>query len=1007
MNKLPASIHAPGRLTVLAALLAPLLAGIAAPALADAPVVISQVYGGGGNAGAQYKHDFIEIFNRSGSRVEIGGWSVQYASATGNSWAVTAITEGVALEPGQYYLIRQAPGTGTQAETPSDQQPANPNGGTAMSASAGKVALVSNRTALTGTNPTDSALVDLVGFGPTANGSEGGPTPALSNSTAALRKSNGCQDSDSNAADFGTGAPTPRTRSSPFNACGPVSPPVPTAAPIVTSCPATLNGEQGNAFSASLGASDRDSIVNGATITSGAAPGISLANFIAAGANGASASVSLVADASVASGVHQVAVRFTNNDAQEASCTVSVSVSGTLTIPQIQGSGATSQYRNTVQTTSGVITHKLPGGGFFIQDAGGDGNPETSDGLFVFGATTAAAVGDLVRVTGTVLEYTPNGATRSYTELSNVTSVTRVGAGGSVAPTNIELPNSDLARYEGMLVRFVGGLTVNQTAYLGERGELTLSNGRRELPTNRHVPGSSDAIALEAANARNMVVLDDGIFTTPAQVPYLFADGTVRAGDTVSDLTGVLDFGAIGGGGAAFKVQPTEAPVFSRTNPRTEAPVLAAGNVKVTNANVLNFFTTFTNGGDAWGGTGKGCTVGTTTRASNCRGADNMAEFERQRDKIVASLKAIDADVVGLNEIQNNGDIAVGYLVDQLNAAYGKPTYAVVPKPAALGTDAIRVAMIYKPAAVSLVGGALSDGHDVNNRPPMAQTFKAANGAKFSMIVNHLKSKGGCGGAQPGDTDSGDGQGCWNKTRIEQAQRLVSYFIPQVLAASGDPDVLVMGDLNSYGFENPITYLTSNGLVNQIERFVRPRGIAYSYIFGGLSGYLDHALASTSLDPQVADVAEWHNNADEPEAIDYNLGDNAVDPYVKNAYRASDHDPVVVSLNLTPTFSDVSASFTIYRSGLALNRTTGQYSGTYRFTNNTGATITGPFHVELSGLPAGVTLANASGTRNGNPFITATAATIAPGASVSVTTVFNNPSKVGINYSATIYNGSF
>ena len=998
-----APICLPGRLTVLAAL----LAGLATPAFAaPSPVVISQVYGAGGNANAAWNRDFIELFNRSGKAVSLGGLSLQYQAAGASSnWASFTALPNVMLEPGQYFLVGAASG-GTVGASIGDVD--HSTNSINMSGTTGKIALAESTTLL-GVADGGGKLVDLVGFGTASRYEGAAAAPAPSTTNSIQRRALGCTDTDQNAADFEAKAVTgPRRTTSDRNVCpgGGDPDPTPQPKPIVTSCPASVTGQQGTAFSAALSASDADSIVNAASISSGAVAGISLVNFNAAGANGASASVSLVADASVASGIHQVAVKFTNNDAQEASCTVSVSVSGTLTIPQIQGSGATSQYRNTVQTTSGVITHKLPGGGFFIQDAGGDGNPETSDGLFVFGATTAAAVGDLVRVTGTVLEYTPSGATRSYTELSNVTSVTRVGAGGSVAPTNIELPNSDLARYEGMLVRFVGGLTVNQTAYLGERGELTLSNGRRELPTNRYVPGSSDAIALEAANARNMIVLDDGIFTTPAQVPYLFADGTVRAGDTVSDLTGVLDFGAIGGGGAAFKVQPTEAPVFSRTNPRTEAPVLAAGNVKVTNANVLNFFTTFTNGGDAWGGTGKGCTVGTTTRASNCRGADNMAEFERQRDKIVASLKAIDADVVGLNEIQNNGDVAVGYLVDQLNAAYGKPTYAVVPKPAALGTDAIRVAMIYKPAAVSLVGGALSDGHDVNNRPPMAQTFKAANGAKFSMIVNHLKSKGGCGGAQPGDIDSGDGQGCWNKTRIEQAQRLVSYFIPQVLAASGDPDVLVMGDLNSYGFENPITYLTSNGLVNQIERFVRPKGIAYSYIFGGLSGYLDHALASTSLDPQVADVAEWHNNADEPEAIDYNLGDNAVDPYVKNAYRASDHDPVVVSLNLTPSFTDVSASVKVAQSGLTMNRATLKYTGKITFTNTGSTPLAGPLQFVLQGLTDGVSLDAADGSFNGAPYVTLPDA-LAPGASVTLTTTFSNPAKKAIGYTPKLFSGTF
>jgi hypothetical protein len=237
-------------------------------------------------------------------------------------------------------------------------------------------------------------------------------------------------------------------------------------------------------------------------------------------------------------------------------------------------------------------------------------------------------------------------------------------------------------------------------------------------------------------------------------------------------------------------------------------------------------------------------------------------------------------------------------------------------------------------------------------------------------------------------------------------ERLRDVFLPQVKAAADDADVLIVGDMNAYGMEDPIRVLDAAGYENQIERFVRPNGTPYSYVFGGASGYLDHALASTSLAAQVAGVTEWHNNADEPEAIDYNIEATGQDPYLANPYRASDHDPVVVSLNLAPTFIDATASFAIARSGLALNRSTGQYSGTFKFTNTTGATIDGPFHVALAGLPAGVTLANASGTRNGVPYITSSGA-IAPGASVTVTTLFNNPSKVGINYSATIYAGSF
>lgn len=984
-----------GRLTVLAASLAGLLSGLPAPALAaPADVVISQYYGGAGSNGALWNKDFVELFNRSSAPVSLNGWSVQYQSATGSTWQAIALTNTV-LQPGQYYLV-----TAQAASTGTDVGQGDATGGLALSATSGKVALASVARAMS--TAEGEAVIDLVGFG-TANRFEGSVAPAPSTANAIQRGELGCLDTDDNGSDF-SAAPVvgPRRTSSPLNACAGGGGPV--TYPIVLSCPAGVQVEFGRGTSAALSASDRDSIVNSAVIASGAVPGISITGFTPAGAAGGTANATLSIDPSLAAGNYPLTITFANNDGQDASCNVAVSVAGQLSIPQIQGPNPKSAYNNTVQTTQGVVTHKV-GSGYFIQDQNGDGDPATSDGIFVFSSNTGVNVGDLVRITGTVTEYTPSGATRSYTEFKDLTATTKLGAGYSVAPTNIELP-TDLARVEGMLVRFTNALTVNGNAYLGDRGELVLSNGRREIPTNRYPAGSPEAIALAQANAANVIVLDDNIFTTPATIPYLAADGTVRSGDTVTDLTGVIDFGAQGGGGAAFKLQPTVAPTFSRTNERTPAPVVAAGNVKVASANVLNFFTTFTNGGDAWGRSGQGCTVGGTTRASNCRGADNLAEFVRQRDKIVESLGAINADVVGLMEIQNNGDTAASYLVEQLNAKLGAGTYAVVPKPATTGTDAIRVAMIYKPGAVSLVGNALSDGDAVNNRPPMAQTFKATNGGKFSLVVNHLKSKGSCGGGA-GNTDSGDGQGCWNATRVEQAARLRDYFLPQVAGAANDSDILVVGDMNAYGHEDPIRLLNAAGYVNEIERFVRPAGIPYSYVFGAESGYLDHALASASLSGQVAGVTEWHNNADEPEAIDYNLNDTAEDPYVKNAYRASDHDPVVVSLNLAPTYADVTASVAITRSGITLGRVGGKYSGTVTVKNTSGAAITGPLHLVLQGLPSGVTLDNKSGMVDGAPYLTLANTTLAPGASVTVTTTFTNPSKVGIGYNAKLLSGSF
>jgi predicted extracellular nuclease len=998
MTSLFDAIQSPGRKTVLAALVAGLCA--AAPAFATpGDVVISAVYAGGGNANAPFSRDFIELFNRSASTISLGGMSVQYQSATGTAWAATALPN-VDLAPGQYFLVAEASGGAVGA----DLGTAGVTGTLNMAVGAGKAALAKIPGSLPAGEAFPSAsIMDLVGWGATATVYETTKAPLTTNLTALYSANAGCSDTDDNAADFTAAAVTnPRRTTSPLNVCNGATP---VAQPIVLNCPASVAAQSGTALSAILRASDVDSIVNNVTLSS-TVSGISLSGFAPATAIGGSASVNLDIAANLPTGSYSVTVNFTNNDNQTGTCTIPVAVAGVLTIPQIQSANAKSPYAGTVQTTSGVITAKV-GGGFFIQDLNGDSDPTTSDGLFIFTSAVTGNVGDLVTVTGLISEYLPAGATRTYTEMQNVTSLSTVSTGHSITPTNIELPNDDLARYEGMLVRFTTPLTVNGNNYLGDRGELVVSNGRREVPTNRYRAGTPEAIALQQANDKNYLLLDDGIFVTPVTVPYLGADGTVRSGDTVSDLTGVLDFGSMGGSGAWFKLQPTVTPVISRTNPRIDAPAIVAGNIRVASANVLNFFTTFTNGGDAWGRTGQGCTIGSgAATAGNCRGADNMTEFVRQRDKIVNELKAMDADAVGLMEIQNNDDIAVTYLVEQLNLAIGSNAYAVVPKPASTGTDAIRVAMIYKPAKLTMVGGALSDGDVINNRAPIAATFKAANGGKFSLIVNHLKSKGSCPSSGAGNSDAGDGQGCWNATRLSQAQRLMTYFIPQVVASAGDPDVIIVGDMNSYGHEDPIAYYTSNGMVNEIERFVRPRTQPYSYVFDGESGYLDHALVTTAFDSQVVDVSEWHNNADEPPAIDYNIGDTTTDYYTNNAFRASDHDPVVVSLNVAGTSSDVTASVKIAQSALAVNRTTGKYAGTVTFTNTSGAPLAGPLTFRLDNLTAGVTLDNATGTQNGAPTITLPGA-LAAGASVTVTTTFTNASKASIAYTAKLISGTF
>ena len=177
-------------------------------------VVISQVYGGGGNSGATFKNDFIELFNRGNAGVDLTGWSVQYASAGGTSWSATNLS-GI-IQPGKYYLVQEAAGTGGTASLPTPDATGNIN----MSATSGKVALVNTTAALTGGCPLGPAVIDFVGFGSGTNCFETAAAPAPSNTTAVLRAGDGCLNTGNNSTDFSTGAPNPRNAGSPAHICG-------------------------------------------------------------------------------------------------------------------------------------------------------------------------------------------------------------------------------------------------------------------------------------------------------------------------------------------------------------------------------------------------------------------------------------------------------------------------------------------------------------------------------------------------------------------------------------------------------------------------------------------------------------------------------------------------------------------------------------------------------------------------------------------------------------------
>ena len=574
---------------------------------------------------------------------------------------------------------------------------------------------------------------------------------------------------------------------------------------------------------------------------------------------------------------------------------------GLTMIYDIQGSGAASPIVGSTITTRGIVTDDLQDvstgfSGYFIQDATGDGNSATSDGVFVYNWSYAVDAGDLVVITAKVSEY--NG----LTELGTVTARQVCSTGNSVTPTTVNMPvpsGTDRADFwepfEGMVITIPQELTVTETYYLGRYGELTLSTGGRLWQfTHANTPGAATYTAWETDNARRTITLDDGINKqNPDPIiypdPRLEADNTLRSGATVTSLTGVLHYTA-----NIFMIEPLATVPFMQNNPRTPTPPAPGGSVTVASFNLLNYFTTLDVGTKICGPVG----------GLDCRGANTSEELTRQTDKTVNALLALNADVVGMMELENNASTTIQYLVDSLNAVAGAGTYAFIDT-GTIGGDAIKVALIYKPATVTPYGAhAVLDSvapFSVNTRPPLAQTFEEnASGELFTVVVNHFKSKG-CGieVAPDPNADLLDGQGCYNADRVLAANELTNWLSGDP-TGGGDPDFLIIGDLNSYAQEDPITTLEGLGYTNVLYTF---GGVSeYSYVFGGEWGYLDHALANTALTPQVAGATHWHINSDESGVLDYNLEFKTVAQqtylYSTEPFRVSDHDPVLVGLNL-------------------------------------------------------------------------------------------------------------
>jgi uncharacterized repeat protein (TIGR02059 family) len=599
-------------------------------------------------------------------------------------------------------------------------------------------------------------------------------------------------------------------------------------------------------------------------------------------------------------------------------------------ISEVQGSGANAAKLGEAVTIEGIVTAWMPGlSGFFVQEeaADSDGNAATSEGLFVYYGNTnpgvsEATVGDTVRVSGTVSEYQKQSQLSSVTAFTVVTD--RADHSALPAATLVTLPVAeafDWETVEGMRVEVKSGTTggelvVTDTYVLGRYGSATLTSDELLVQyTQTNAPSVSGYAAYSAATRRDQIVLDDG---NSAQNPAtvlgrggnpLSAGNPLRAGDSTTSIVGVVD--QFDNNTAlpyetTYRVQATATPVFTgdaRPTAEQLQAELGAAEIKVASVNVLNFFTAF--------GTANFTNPNGTPLAG--RGADNQTEYQRQLDKLVANLTGLDADIYGLMEIQNNGYAdgasALDALVDALNAKVGSAKFAYVAGPfddgaaksgdaATAGDDAIMVALVYDQTAVAPLGrAAVPDataydafGATYGNRVPVAQTFQSlADGETFTVAVNHLKSKGSVL-----DPDTGDGQGANNLARMEGVKDLSAWLATNPTGAP-DGDILLIGDLNAYAAEDPITFLEGAGYT------LKSDGLSYS--FDGLWGSLDHAMANSSMASQVTKSVIWAVNAEEPVVLDYNTNFKSVDQqssfYAPDAYRSSDHNPVLIGLNLS------------------------------------------------------------------------------------------------------------
>lgn len=556
---------------------------------------------------------------------------------------------------------------------------------------------------------------------------------------------------------------------------------------------------------------------------------------------------------------------------------------GYTAIGQVQGTTEISPLNGQEVIVEAIVTADLQQDdqlkGFYLQSQVADNDANTSEALFVYNTSFDVEQGQLVQLRAKVKEQ--YGAT----QLADVADLIQCGT-GAVTPTKVTLPVTDMAELEAlehMLVNLQQPLYVTDTYGLVRYGQFTVATERLYQGTQIAAPGA-DANAVEAANKLKSIVIDDGSTvqnadSVPYPTPELSGQNSLRLGDKLEQVEGILTYSF-----GNYRIHPNSDLDLMQQNPRTDKPAtLNTGNLKVASFNVLNYFN-----GDGLGG-------GFPTP----RGADSALEFDRQREKTIAAIVAMEADVLGLVEVENDGfteNSALQDLVNGINAASGLTYQLVSFETAQVGTDAIMSAIIYNTDKVQPVGNAaFTDAvpFDYGNRAPVAASFKELESDnEFTFVVTHLRSKGSCRRATGADQDQKDGQGCWNATRVNAVNKLHQWLQTNPTGIA-DEDVIILGDMNAYAKEDPIVEFERLGYRNTITDSKQ-----YSYLFQGRLGSLDHAFVSPAMQAKLINATHWHINADEPYGLDYNVEYKSdyqqSNLYSPGPFRASDHDPIVL-----------------------------------------------------------------------------------------------------------------